>query len=124
MDIYCRPMRINEKDYSSEKDVKILMAYIVDLICVMQIIFLLASGDHVKPETVVHALRAYETPRKVVHLCVNDFDGKLGVLLGGRQLVLDKIETLIWHHSIADHEIEELRGKIGEILPSNSSDSS
>ena len=117
-------MRINEKDYSSEKDVKILMAYIVDLICVMQIIFLLASGDHVKPETVVHALRAYETPRKVVHLCVNDFDGKLGVLLGGRQLVLDKIETLIWHHSIADHEIEELRGKIGEILPSNSSDSS
>ena len=111
---------------SSGKDANILMAYIVDLICVMQVIFLLASGrgDPVKPAIVFHALRAYETPRKVVHLCVNDFDGKLGVLLGGRQLVLDKIETLIWHHSIADHEIEELRGKIGEILPSNSSDSS
>ena len=81
---------------SSGKDANILMAYIVDLICVMQVIFLLASGDLLKPETVVHALRAYETPRKVVHLCVNGFDGKLGVRPGGRELVVDKIEALIW----------------------------
>jgi hypothetical protein len=99
------------------------MAYIVDLICIMQVIFLLVSarGDHVKPETVLHALRAYETPRKVVHLCVNGFDGTLGVRPGGRQLVLDKIEALIWRHSIPDDKIEELRRKIDQVLPSGSS---
>ena len=121
MDIYCWPMRNTEKECSSKKDVKILMAYIVDLICVMQVIFLLASGDLLKPETVLHALRAYETPKKVVHLCVDEFDGKLGVLPGGRQLVLDKIEALIWRHSIPDDKIEELRRMIDQVLSSGSS---
>jgi hypothetical protein len=106
---------------SSTKDVKILMAYIVDLICVMQVIFLLASGDRVKPETAVLALRAYEEPRRIVQSCVNGFDGGLGVLPGGRERVLDKIEMLIWRYSIADHEIEELRRQIGGVLPSGSS---
>ena len=107
---------------SSGKDANILMAYIVDLICVMQVIFLLASGrgDPVKPAIVFHALRAYETPRKVVHLCVDEFDGKLGVRPGGRQLVLDKIEALIWRYSIPDDKVEELRRKIGEVLSGSS----
>jgi hypothetical protein len=108
-------MRISEKNaycihISSTKDVKIVMAYIVDLICVMQIIFILASRKRVSPETAVLALRAYEKPRRNVHLWVNEFDGGLGVLPGGRDHVLEKIEMLIWCHSVADHEIEELRG--------------
>ena len=107
---------------SSGKDVKIFMAYIVDLICVMQVIFLLALGGHqVTSETVPHAVLAYETAKKVVHMYVGEFDGKGGILPGGRDRVMDKIEALIWRHSVADHEIEELRRKINEVLPSNSS---
>jgi hypothetical protein len=106
----------------SKKDVKILMAFIVDLICVMQIVFVLASGGRVTPETAVLALRAYEEKSKsFVHMCVEGFDGNLGVLPGGREHVLEKIEELIWRHSIAGREIEELRRKIGPVLPSGSS---
>lgn len=70
---------------------------------------------------VASALQAYEGPQKFVHLFVDAFDGKLGVLPGGRDQVLDKIEQLIWRHSLADHEIEELRRKIGEALLSGPS---
>ena len=97
---------------SSKRDVKILMAYIVDLICVMQIIFLLASGNRVTSETAVLALRAYEKQKRLVHLQVDGFDGKLGVLPTGRDDVLEKLEALIWRYSIADHAIEELRRRI------------
>ena len=119
-------MRVAEKEcilyhLCSKKDVKILMAFIVDLICVMQIIFLLASGGRVTPETAALALRAYEeNPKRCVHMCVERFDGNLG-LPGGREHVLEKIEELVWRHSIAGQEIEELRRKIGRALPSGSS---
>lgn len=95
------------------------MAYIVDLICVMQAVFLIASGDRLTRETTALALRAYEKPRRFVHLLVDGFDGKQGVLPGGRDYVLEKIEAWIWRHSIADHEIEELRWKIRKLLPSD-----
>lgn len=88
------------------------MAYIVDLICVMQAIFLIASGGRLTPETIALAVGAYEKPRKIVHLLVDGFDGKLGVLPGGRDHVLEEIEALIWRHNVADHEIEELRRRI------------
>lgn len=97
---------------SSKRDVKILMAYIVDLICVMQTIFLLAPGGRLTPEAVALAVGANEKPRRIVHILVDGFDGTLGVLPGGRDHVLEKIEALIWRHSIADHEIEELRRRI------------
>ncbi|KAF8549884.1 hypothetical protein OG21DRAFT_1488196 [Imleria badia] len=108
----------------AKKDVKILMAYIVDLICVMQAIFLITSGGRVTPEAVTQAVQAYEKPRRFVHMLVDGFDGKLGVIPGGRDYVLERIEALIWRHSIADHEIEELRRRIAEGLPSNSDSSS
>lgn len=104
----------------SKKDVKILMAYIVDLICVMQAVFLLTLGDRVTAETVTQAVRAYEKPRRFVHMFVDAFDGKQGVLPGGRDYVLEKIEEWIWRYSIADHEIEQLRQRISEVLPPNS----
>jgi hypothetical protein len=97
------------------------MAYIVDLICVMQIIFLVASGSHVTPKIADLALRAYENPKRSVHLCVDEFNGKLGVLPGGREYVLDRVEELIWRYSIADREVEELRQMISEALPPGSS---
>ncbi|KAG6371903.1 hypothetical protein JVT61DRAFT_8911 [Boletus reticuloceps] len=49
----------------------------------------------VTPEIVDLALQAYDQPRKFVHLLVDAFDGKLGVLPGGRDHALDKIEELI-----------------------------
>lgn len=94
------------------------MVYIVDLICVMQVVFLLASGGRVTSGMVASALRAYERPRKIVHLVVDAFDGKLGVLPGGRDQVLDRIEQLIWRFSLGDHEIEDLRRDIGKTDPS------
>ena len=51
---------------------------------------------------------------------VDDFDGKLGILLGGRDYVLEKVEEWIWLYSITDHEIEELRQRIGQVLASGS----
>ena len=97
---------------------KVLIAYIVDLICVVQVVFILTAGgvDSVTRERVAIALRAYEKPRKVVHLLTEAFDGKQGILPGGRDLVLEKIEELIWRHSIADHEIEELKRRGSEVL--------
>ncbi|KAF8447451.1 hypothetical protein L210DRAFT_3526405, partial [Boletus edulis BED1] len=101
----------------AKMDVKILMAYIVDLVCVMQVVFLLTSGGRITitAETVALALRAYERPSKMVHLMVDAFDGI------GRDHVLNKVEELIWRYSIADREVEELRRKIGQVLPSSSS---
>ncbi|KAF8549891.1 hypothetical protein OG21DRAFT_1500144 [Imleria badia] len=106
-----------------KKDVKILMAYIVNLVCVVQAIFVLSSGGHVTPEAVALAVGGCERQRRSVRALVNEFDGKLGVLLGGRDYVLEKVEEWIWCYSIADHEIEELRQRlsIGQVLPSSSS---
>lgn len=97
---------------------KVLIAYIVDLICVVQVVFILTAGgvDSVTHERVAIALQAYEEPRKVVHLLTDAFDGKQGILPGGRDLVLEKIEELIWRHSIADHEIKELKRRGSEVL--------
>ena len=124
--IYYRQCVLLKKDaycihLCSKKDVKILMAFIVDLICVMQTIFLLASGNRVTPEIADLALRAYEKPKRIVHMCVEGFAGKLGVLPGEHEPMLDKVEELIWHHSIADREVKELREQIGDFLPLGSS---
>ncbi|KAF8439280.1 hypothetical protein L210DRAFT_3504434 [Boletus edulis BED1] len=109
--------------YQAEEDVKTLVTYVVDLICVMQAIFLLASGgrDAITAYTVTLVLQAYEETKKIVHMSVDGFDGKPGVLAGGRDHVLDGMEKLIWHHSIADRDIEGLRRRIDlEALPSGS----
>ncbi|KAF8121946.1 hypothetical protein EV363DRAFT_1405326 [Boletus edulis] len=109
---------VREMYREAKGDVKILMAYVVDLICIMQAIFLLTSGGRVAvtTKTVNLAVQAYEEPRKIVHRIVKAFDGKLG-----RDRVLDEIEELIWRHSVADHEIEGFRLKIGEVLAACSS---
>jgi len=93
----------------AKKDIKIFMAYIVDLICVMQIIFLLAPHDPVTPETIALAMGVYEESRRVVHHSIEAFDGTLGMLPGRRNYVLEKIEDLIWQLSVADDQILDLR---------------
>lgn len=99
------------------------MAYIVDLICVMQIIFLLTSGGRARVtlDTTTRALLAYEDKaKKFVHMCVSAFDGKQG-FIGGRDYVLDQVEALIWRYSITDHQFEELRKTISPESSSRSS---
>ncbi|KAF8447438.1 hypothetical protein L210DRAFT_3641382 [Boletus edulis BED1] len=115
-DIATSVVRIAQGAYhGAENDVKVIMAYVVDLICAMQAIFLLAFGGRVTADKVALALQAYEQPRQIVHLKVDAFDGRLG-----RDHVLDKVEELIWRYSIADHEIEETRRKISQVLPPGS----
>jgi len=105
-----------------KKDAKILMAYFVDLICVMKIISLLVSGDQVTPQVVDVAVR-YEGPRKIVHQTINELDVNMAILPRvGCGHVWEKIETLIWRYSIADREIEELKNTINQALvPTGSS---
>lgn len=85
------------------------MAYIVHLISLMQIIFAIAPGDRVTLQATALAVGAYEDSRKRVHRLVEVFDGNLGVLPGGRDYVLEKIEEWIWLFNITDDQIQELR---------------
>ncbi|KAF8549886.1 hypothetical protein OG21DRAFT_1514674 [Imleria badia] len=105
----------NKMYQGAKEDVKILMAFIVNLICVMQVIFLLASGGPVTRQTVALAVGGCERQRSVVHSLVNDFDGKLGVLLGGRDYALEQVVKWIWLYSIKDDEIEALKRRMGQV---------
>jgi len=100
--------------YKASQDVvRQLMAYIVDLTCVMQIIFLLASTRNgvVNAEVVGIAMQAYEqVHRKNVHADINDFS--LVMAPGRRDYVLDKIKELITSHSIRDEELPTLRQQL------------
>jgi len=106
------PLLVHKKYQEAKQDVKILVAYIVDLICLMQIVFLLTSGGRVTEQTIALAVREYEAPRREVHHLIKMSDGRPGVLPGGRDYVLDKIEHLIWRFSITDDQIQELRQKL------------
>lgn len=102
-------------DCCSQDVVRQFMAYIVDLTCVMQIIFLLASIGNgvVNVEVVAIAMRAYEeTHRCNVHTDINDFSMNLTVAPGKRDLVLDKIKELIKNHSVGDEELSNLRRQL------------
>lgn len=91
------------------------MAYIVDLTCVMQIVFLLAStrGGVVDVEVVGIAMEAYESSyRGAVHDDLNSFSVHLALSPGKRDHVLDKIKELIRGHSISDDQLRELRREL------------
>ncbi|KAG6371919.1 hypothetical protein JVT61DRAFT_8928 [Boletus reticuloceps] len=100
---------------TSQDIVKQLMAYIVDLTCVMQIIFLLASVRNgiVDVDVIAMAMRAYEaTNRADVHTAINNFKVNLVVAPGKRDHVLDRIKELIRSHSVGDEEISNLRKQL------------
>lgn len=101
--------------FYSQDVVRQLMAYIVDLTCVMQIIFLLASTRNgvVNVEVIRIAMQAYEqVHRKNVHADINDFSVSLAMAPGKRDDVLDKIKELIKSHSIRDEELPTLRQQL------------
>ncbi|KAI9574097.1 hypothetical protein HD554DRAFT_2228359 [Boletus coccyginus] len=102
--------------YKTSQDVvRQLMAYIVDLTCVMQIVFLLAStrGRAVNVEVIGIAMQAYErVHRNEVHADINDFNVNLAMAPGKCDHVLDKIKELIKNHSIEDEELQRLRQQL------------
>jgi len=100
---------------ASQDVVRQFMAYIVDLTCVMQIIFFLASTGNGKVdiEVVKMAMRAYGgTPRCNVHTDINNFRVNLAVAPGKCDHVLDKIKELIKKHSVGDEELLNLRRQL------------
>ncbi|KAF8126039.1 hypothetical protein EV363DRAFT_1528881 [Boletus edulis] len=100
---------------TSQDIVKQLMAYIVDLTCVMQAVFLLVSVRNgiVDVEVIAMAMQAYEKTNRVdVHTVINNFEVNLAVAPGKRDHVLDKIKELIRSHSVGDEEISNLRKKL------------
>ena len=92
------------------------MAYIVDLTCVMQIIFLLTAvrpSSEVTLEVVGMAMLAYEQAhRRYVHNDINDFGVRLAVAPGRRDEVLEKIKELINKYRVSDEQLSELRQQL------------
>ncbi|KAG8217987.1 hypothetical protein J3R82DRAFT_6160 [Butyriboletus roseoflavus] len=107
--------------YKASQDVvRQLMAYIVDLTCVMQIVFLLASTRNgvVDVQVVGIAMEAYErVHRRDVHADISDFSVHLAVTPGKRDLVLDKIKELIRGYSIGDDQLPVLRRQLQNSAP-------
>ena len=102
-------------DCCSQDVVRQFMAYIVDLTCIMQIVFLLASTRNgvVNIEVVAIAMEAYEeTHRCNIHADINNFSVNLAVAPGKRDHVLDKIKELIKKHSIGNEELSNLRRQL------------
>ena len=96
--------------------VRRLMAYIVDLTCIMQIIFLLTvvrPSMEVTPDVVRMAMKAYEeTCRHDVHSDINDFGVHLAIAPGKRDTVLEKIKELIAKCRVSDEQVSELRRQL------------
>ncbi|KAG2041349.1 hypothetical protein BDR03DRAFT_946299 [Suillus americanus] len=89
-----------------------IMTYIVDLTCVMQILFLLAPTGSISPRVIKIAFKAYEQAGKSnVH---SEIQSHVSVTRShGGDSALDEIVRLINNHSIKAEEVQYLRAKIG-----------
>jgi len=82
------------------------MAYIVDLIIIMQMIFVISESRAdgvVKPEEVDDVLNRFEAARRNdVHQDIKEFVVEMGVFnaIIGKDIVFDKIVDLINHHRV------------------------
>ena len=96
--------------------VRQLMKYIVDLTCIMQIVFLLIAvlpSKVVTPDIVRMAMKAYEeTYRHDVHVDIDDFSVHLAIAPGKCDTVLEKIKELIFKYRVSDEQISELRRQL------------
>ena len=101
---------------SSQDVVRRLMAYIIDLTCVMQIIFLLTAvrpSSEVTDEVVCIAMKAYEeAERSDVHADIKDFDVGLAFARERQDAILDKIKELIFKYRVSDDQVAELRRQL------------
>ena len=85
-------------------------ANIVDLTCIMQIIFLLTAvrpSMEVTPEAVRMAYE--EACWHEVHADINDFSVQLAIAPGKCDIVLEKIKELIAKYRVSDEQVSELR---------------
>ncbi|KAG1778244.1 hypothetical protein EV702DRAFT_1094974 [Suillus placidus] len=88
-----------------------IMTYIVDLTCVMQILFLLAPTGSISRRVIKIAIKAYEEAGKNnVHSAIQSH---VSVTRSGGDDALDEIVRLIKVHSIKAEEVQDLRTKIG-----------
>jgi hypothetical protein len=101
------------------------MTYIVDLTCIMQILFLLCShppGSKPPPGLIPHpgpislpaieiAIKAYEEAGKSdIH---SEVKSRVSVAHAKGDDALDEIDKLIKRHSIKDEQVQDLRQKLG-----------
>ncbi|KIK36751.1 hypothetical protein CY34DRAFT_811010 [Suillus luteus UH-Slu-Lm8-n1] len=87
-----------------------IMTYIVDLTCVMQILFLLASTGPISPRVIKIAVKAYEEAGKsTVH---SEIQSHVSVTRSGGDDALEEIVRLINDHSIKAEDVQALRAKI------------
>ena len=92
------------------------MAYIIDLTCIMQIIFLLTAvrpSSEVTDEVVCIAMKAYEdAQRSEVHADIENFDVGLAFAHERQDAILDKIKDLIFKYRVSDDQVAELRRQL------------
>ncbi|KAG2108166.1 uncharacterized protein F5147DRAFT_695530 [Suillus discolor] len=91
-----------------------IMTYIVDLTCIMQILFLLALTGPISRHVVKIAIRAYEEAGKSnVHLAIQSHH--VSVNRNGGDHALDEIVRLINDYTIKAEEVQDLRTRIGPV---------
>ncbi|KAG1798751.1 hypothetical protein EV424DRAFT_1440258 [Suillus variegatus] len=91
-----------------------IMTYIVDLTCIMQILFLLALTGPISPHIIKIAIRAYEGAGKSnVHLAIQSHH--VSVNRNGGDHALDEIVRLINDYTIKAEEVQDLRTRIGPV---------
>ncbi|KAG0704220.1 hypothetical protein DFH29DRAFT_1038579 [Suillus ampliporus] len=87
-----------------------MMTYIVDLTCIMQILFLLAPTGAISRKVIKIAIKAYdEAGKSGVHSAIQSH---VRLTRSGDD-ALDEIVRLIESHSIKAEEVQDLRTKIG-----------
>ncbi|KAG1723666.1 uncharacterized protein EDB91DRAFT_1255563 [Suillus paluster] len=88
-----------------------IMTYIVDLTCIMQILFLLAPTGPISRRAIKAAIKTYGvTGKSGVHLKIKSWH--MPLIPSGRDDALEKIVGLIEDHSIKADEVEDLRTQI------------
>ncbi|KAG2085647.1 uncharacterized protein F5147DRAFT_588878 [Suillus discolor] len=93
-----------------------IMTYIVDLTCVMQILFLLAPTGPISRHVIKIATKAYEGACKnKVHLAIQSYC--VSAICRGEGDALEKIVRMIEDHSIKAEEVRGLRAQIGRVDP-------
>ncbi|KAG2108165.1 uncharacterized protein F5147DRAFT_175211 [Suillus discolor] len=91
-----------------------IMTYIVDLTCIMQILFLLAPTGPISRHVIKIAIKGYEgTCKSDVHSAIQSHC--VSVTRGGGDDALEKIVKLIKDHSIKAEDVQNLRTKIGPV---------
>ncbi|KAG1897303.1 uncharacterized protein F5891DRAFT_1280093 [Suillus fuscotomentosus] len=91
-----------------------IMTYIVDLTCIMQILFLLAPTGPISRHVIKIAIKGYEgTCKSDVHSAIQSHC--VSVTRGGGDDALEKIVRLIKDHSIKAEDVQNLRTKIGHV---------